>query len=187
VAAGGGAVMRWCEISSPIGRLLIAGDGRGLRRISFQDGLHPMRIPRDWKRAEEPFQHPIAQLAAYFAGRLKRFDLTIAPEGTPFQREVWSALTEIPYGETVSYGELTRRLGRPRASRAVGAANGRNPIPIVVPCHRVVGANGSLTGFGGGLPIKRLLLELEANSSGRPRRRIKRGASWSLARLPLFS
>jgi methylated-DNA-[protein]-cysteine S-methyltransferase len=157
--------MRYCEISSPVGRLLLAGDARGLRRISFQDGPRPMRIPEAWERAEEPFQHAIAQLAAYFAGRLKRFDLTIAPEGTPFQRDVWSALRKIPYGETVSYGELTRRLGRPRASRAVGAANGRNPIPIVVPCHRVVGSNGALTGFGGGLSIKRRLLELEAESS----------------------
>jgi methylated-DNA-[protein]-cysteine S-methyltransferase len=157
--------MRYCEISSPVGRLLLAGDGRGLRRISFQDGPRRMRIPEGWERADQPFQHAIAQLAAYFAGRLKRFDLTIAPEGTPFQRDVWSALTKIPYGETISYGELTRRLGRPRASRAVGAANGRNPIPIVVPCHRVVGANGSLTGFGGGLPIKRRLLELESESS----------------------
>ena len=156
--------MRYCEISTPIGRLLLAGDARGLRRISFQDGLHPLRVPDGWERAEAPFQHAIAQLAAYFAGRLRRFDLTIAPEGTPFQREVWSALTRIPYGETVSYGELTARLGRPRASRAVGAANGRNPIPIVIPCHRVIGANGSLTGFGGGLPIKRRLLELEAAS-----------------------
>jgi methylated-DNA-[protein]-cysteine S-methyltransferase len=157
--------MRYCEISSPVGRLLLAGDGRGLRRISFQDGPRRMRIPEGWERADQPFQPAIAQLAAYFAGRLKRFDLTIAPEGTPFQRDVWSALTKIPYGETISYGELTRRLGRPRASRAVGAANGRNPIPIVVPCHRVVGANGSLTGFGGGLPIKRRLLELESESS----------------------
>ena len=179
--------MRWCEISSPVGRLLLAGDGRGLRRIHFQDGPHPLTIPKGWDLAEEPFQHAIAQLAAYFAGRLRRFDLTIAPEGTPFQREVWASLLGIPYGETVTYGEITRRLGRPRASRAVGAANGRNPIPIVVPCHRVVGANGALTGFGGGLPIKRLLLDLEAEAAGRPRRRAPRGSRWSEERLPLFS
>ena len=160
--------MRWCEISSPACRLLLAGDAHGLRRIHFQDGPHPMAIPSGWVRAEEPFRHAIAQLAAYFAGRLTRFEVTIAPEGTPFQRDVWSALTRIPYGETVSYGELTHRLGRPGASRAVGAANGRNPIPIIVPCHRVVGANGALTGFGGGLPIKRMLLALEAEWSGRP-------------------
>lgn len=177
--------MRCWEISTPIGRLLLAGDARGLRRISFQDGPHPLRVPDDWERAEAPFQHAIAQLAAYFAGRLRRFDLTIAPEGTPFQREVWSALTRIPYGETISYGELTARLGRPRASRAVGAANGRNPIPIVIPCHRVIGANGSLTGFGGGLPLKRRLLELEARS-GRTGSKPTEGEC-SADSLPLFS
>ncbi|HEY6064947.1 MAG TPA: methylated-DNA--[protein]-cysteine S-methyltransferase [Thermoanaerobaculia bacterium] len=160
--------MRWCEISSPAGRLLLAGDGHALSRIHFQDGPHPMAIPDGWERTEEPFADAIGELDAYFAGRLTKFQVPIAPEGTPFQREVWTALTRIPYGETVSYGELTRRLGRPNASRAVGAANGRNPIPIIVPCHRVVGANGALTGFGGGLSIKRMLLDLEAEWSGRP-------------------
>ena len=155
-------VMHSCEISTPIGRLLLVGDEKGLRRISFQDGLHPVEVEEGWQRTEEPFREAIAQLDAYFAGRLDRFDLALAPEGTPFQREVWSALTTIPYGETVSYGELARRVGRPAACRAVGAANGRNPIPIVIPCHRVIGADGSLTGFGGGLPIKRRLLFLEA-------------------------
>ena len=179
--------MRWCEISSPVGRLLLAGDGRGLRRIHFQDGPRPLTVPDGWEHAEAPFQHAFAQLAAYFAGRLRRFDLTIAPEGTAFQREVWAALLEIPYGDTVTYGEITRRLGRPSASRAIGAANGRNPIPIVVPCHRVVGANGALTGFGGGLPIKRRLLDLEAEAAGRPRRRVPGGSRWFEERLPLFS
>lgn len=158
--------MRYCEMSTPIGRLLLAGDGGRLRRVSFENGLHPAEVGERWQRTEEPFREAIAQLDAYFEGRLRRFDLALAPEGTPFQREVWSALTDIPYGETVSYSELARRLGRPAASRAVGAANGRNPIPIIVPCHRVIGANGSLTGFGGGLGIKRRLLELEAGSSG---------------------
>ena len=101
------------------------------------------------------------QLNAYFARELEDFDLPLAPPGTAFQLEVWAALRAIPYGETVTYGELARRIGRPRASRAVGAANGANPLPIVVPCHRVVGADGSLTGFGGGLPIKSALLALE--------------------------
>jgi methylated-DNA-[protein]-cysteine S-methyltransferase len=153
--------LRYCEVSTPIGRLLIAGDKEGLRRISFQDGLHPIEPGEDWKRAEAPFRDAIAQIKAYFAGELRRFDLVLAPEGTLFQREVWSALTTIAYGKTVSYGELARRLGRSNASRAVGAANGQNPIPIVIPCHRVIGADGSLTGFGGGLTIKRRLLELE--------------------------
>ena len=154
--------MRYCEISTPVGRLLLAGDGEGLRRISFQSERHPAEVAERWQRTEEPFRDAIAQLDAHFAGRLRRFDLALAPEGTPFQNEVWSALRAIPYGETVSYSELARRLGRPAASRAVGAANGRNLIPIVIPCHRVIGANGSLTGFGGGLAIKRRLLELEA-------------------------
>lgn len=154
-------MMRYCEIPSPVGRLRLAGDEQGLRSVSFQNRFSPADLAEDWQRTEEPFREAITQLEAYFAGELHRFDLVLAPEGTPFQREVWSALTTIPYGETVSYGDLARRLGRSNASRAVGAANGRNPIPIIIPCHRVVGADGSLTGFGGGLPIKRRLLELE--------------------------
>jgi methylated-DNA-[protein]-cysteine S-methyltransferase len=155
-------MMRYCEIPSAVGRLRIAGDERGLRSVSFQNRFSSAELAEDWKRTEEPFREVIAQLEAYFAGELRRFDLALAPEGTPFQREVWSALVKIPYGETVSYGALARRLGRSKGSRAVGAANGRNPIPIIIPCHRVIGADGSLTGFGGGLPIKRRLLELEA-------------------------
>jgi methylated-DNA-[protein]-cysteine S-methyltransferase len=115
-----------------------------------------------------PFAKALAQLDAYFAGKLRRFELPLAAQGTSFQREVWSALTTIPYGETVSYRELAQRVSRPLASRAVGAANGRNPIPIVIPCHRVIGADGSLTGFGGGLEIKRRLLALESRSGSRP-------------------
>jgi methylated-DNA-[protein]-cysteine S-methyltransferase len=159
-------VTRCCEISTPVGRLRLAGDESGLRSISFQNRFRPATPAESSLRAEAPFREAIAQLEAYFAGALRRFDLPLAPEGTPFQREVWSALTAIPYGETVSYGELARRLGRPAASRAVGAANGQNPIPIVIPCHRVIGADGSLTGFGGGLAIKRRLLDLEAGVSG---------------------
>jgi len=176
-----------------VGRLLLAGDEKGLRRISFQDGLHPVELAESWQRTEEPFREAIAQLDAYFAGRLHRFDLALAPEGTPFQREVWSALTTIPYGETVSYGELARHLGRPVASRAVGAANGRNPIPIIIPCHRVVGADGSLTGFGGGLAIKRRLLELEIGNRQALQRRSpgdlwkQTGTGRSRDCLPLFS
>jgi methylated-DNA-[protein]-cysteine S-methyltransferase len=158
-------MLRYCELSTPVGRLLLAGDEEGLRRISFQDGFHPVRPAEGWQRAEVPFRDAIAQLEAYFAGKLRQFDLALAPEGTPFQREVWSALITIPYGETVSYGELARRLGRSNAPRAVGAANGRNPIPIIIPCHRVIGADGSLTGFGGGLAIKRRLLDLEAGAA----------------------
>ena len=157
---------RCCEISTPVGRLRLAGDESGLRSISFQNRFRPAAPAESPLSTEAPFREAIAQLEAYFAGALRRFDLPLAPEGTPFQREVWSALTAIPYGETLSYGELARRLGRPAASRAVGAANGQNPIPIVIPCHRVIGADGSLTGFGGGLAIKRRLLDLEAGVSG---------------------
>lgn len=156
--------MKYCETFTPIGRLLLTGDERGLRGIAFENGRHPFKIGESWQRTEEPFRNAIAQLADYFAGRRRSFDLELAAEGTPFQREVWSALTAIPYGETVSYSELARRIGRPSATRAVGAANGRNPLPIVVPCHRVIGADGSLTGFGGGIEIKRRLLDLEAGS-----------------------
>ncbi|MEP6995266.1 MAG: methylated-DNA--[protein]-cysteine S-methyltransferase [Acidobacteriota bacterium] len=156
--------VRHCFLETPIGRLRLAGDRTSLREISF-----PNRVPAAQSRDEHPgvpleapLREAARQLEAYFAGELDRFDLPLAPEGTAFQKEVWALLREIPYGETSSYGSLARRLGRPAASRAVGAANGRNPIPIVIPCHRVVGADGSLTGFGGGLPIKRQLLALEA-------------------------
>jgi methylated-DNA-[protein]-cysteine S-methyltransferase len=111
--------------------------------------------------ADEPFATAAAQLDAYFAGQLTRFDVPVRLSGTAFQREVWAALTRIPYGETVSYGELAVGLGRPQASRAVGLANGRNPVSIIVPCHRVIGAGGALTGYGGGLPAKEFLLTLE--------------------------
>ena len=150
------------EIDTPIGPLLLFGDEEGLRGISFQAGRHPLAAPPEWRRSAEPFRGIVGELQAYFAGELVRFESRLAPRGTPFQLEVWSFLRTIPYGETTTYAEIARRLGRPSACRAVGAANGRNPIPVVIPCHRVVGADGSLTGFGGGLPIKRALLALEA-------------------------
>jgi methylated-DNA-[protein]-cysteine S-methyltransferase len=153
---------RW-EMPSPVGRLTLVADEDGLREISFPRGSHAAgSVPDGYRPNAEPFRDVMAQLEGYFAGKLNSFDLALAPEGTPFQREVWSYLRTIPYGETVSYGDIARRLGRPNAYRAVGAANGRNPIPIIIPCHRVIGADGSLTGFGGGLPIKIQLLELEA-------------------------
>jgi methylated-DNA-[protein]-cysteine S-methyltransferase len=156
--------MTWfCEIASPVGRLLLSGGEDALTGISFRGGSRAAAFSSGWKHDRGPFREAIAQLEAYFAGERREFDLPLAPEGTPFQREVWKMLQRIPYGETLSYGELARRLGRPAgASRAVGAANGRNPIPIVIPCHRVIGSNGSLTGFGGGLVVKRRLLALEA-------------------------
>ncbi len=151
----------WHEIDTPVGKLLLAGDGFRLTHVCFQSGPHPMRPEDDWPASREPFETAIAQLREYFEGRRRRFELPLAPTGTDFQRRVWRALATIPFGETISYGELAHRIGNPRGSRAVGLANGANPLPIVVPCHRVIGANGSLTGFGGGLPIKRALLALE--------------------------
>ncbi len=160
-------VLYWHEIDSPVGRLLLAGDGRSLIHLGFQSGPRPQVPAGGWVADAAPFGAAIGQLGEYFAGRRRSFDLPLAPRGTEFQRRVWRALTGIPYGTTISYGELARRIGRPSASRAVGLANGANPLPIVVPCHRVIGADGSLTGFGGGLPIKRKLLALEGSLAER--------------------
>jgi methylated-DNA-[protein]-cysteine S-methyltransferase len=149
------------QIESPVGPLLLAADDTGLRSISFINGRHSVSPDPAWQEDPQPLQEPIRQLRAYFAGELETFDLPLAPQGTTFQLGVWRSLCEIPYGQTISYGELARRLGNPNASRAVGLANGSNPIPIVIPCHRVIGSNGKLTGYGGGLPIKEKLLALE--------------------------
>lgn len=154
--------MYYCYLKTPVGELLLAGDDQDLRQVDFQDGPHPAKPQPGWQEDEKPFREVIRQLKEYFAGKLTRFDLPLKPEGTEFQLKVWRTLCAIPYGKTWSYGELARRIGKPSASRAVGAANGQNPIPIIVPCHRVIGANGSLTGFGGGLKIKQQLLELES-------------------------
>ena len=159
------ATMYWHEIDSPIGTVLLAGDAHHLKRVHFQSGPNPLQEQPGWVASRSPFAGVITQLAEYFEGRRRAFDLPLAPSGTDFQRRVWRALAAIPYGTTISYGELARRVGNPRAARAVGLANGANPLPIVVPCHRVIGANGSLTGFGGGLPIKRALLALETRQS----------------------
>lgn len=149
-------------IDSPIGPLFLAAGGDGLRAIEFRNNRHPVRRGDDWHEGDNAIlREAHRQLSEYFARRRRTFDLPLAPEGTPFQRRVWTTLATIPYGQTISYAELAARVGRPGAARAVGAANGRNPLPIVLPCHRVIGADGSLTGFGGGLPAKRFLLELE--------------------------
>ena len=150
------------SMPSPVGPLLLAADDDGLRLIEFDSPRHPMRRTSEWQPGEhEVLRNARLQLEQYFAGERRDFDLPLAPRGTAFQREVWHALRGIPYGETISYAQLAQRIGKPSAMRAVGAANGRNPLPIVVPGHRVIGADGSLTGFGGGLPTKRFLLELE--------------------------
>ena len=155
--------MRYSVIPSPIGPLLLAADESGLRLIEFDSPRHPIRRDSDWQRADDDaiLGETRAQLDDYFAGTRRTFDLPLAPRGTEFQLDVWQALRAIPYGETINYAQLAARIGNPSAMRAVGAANGRNPLPIVVPCHRVIGADGTLTGFGGGLPTKHFLLKLE--------------------------
>jgi methylated-DNA-[protein]-cysteine S-methyltransferase len=156
----------YTEIDSPIGKLLLVGTMEALTHIGFQAGPRPMQIKPDWIADAAPFADVREQLGAYFAGDLQRFDVALAPEGTGFQTQVWNALRTIPYGETTSYGDIAARIGKPKAARAVGAANGQNPIPVIVPCHRVIGSTGSLTGFGGGLPIKQHLLALENRHAG---------------------
>lgn len=158
--------MNYTHIDSPTGPLLLAGDEEGLRLIHFVRGRTPRTPDRGWIEDNRPFRDPISQLKAYFAGERFDFELKLKPKGTPFQLKVWRALCEIPYGRTISYGELARRIGNPAASRAVGLANGSNPISIVIPCHRVIGSNGKLTGYGGGMPVKQLLLDLERRHSG---------------------
>jgi methylated-DNA-[protein]-cysteine S-methyltransferase len=151
----------WHTVDSPIGQLLLEGDGRALTRLE----MSPHELPPAERRDADAFRDVEAQLGAYFAGELTEFDVPLAPAGSAFQLRVWASLLEIPYGQTASYGEIAAAVGRPDAVRAVGATNGRNPIAVIVPCHRVIGADGSLVGYGGGLPRKRLLLELEAQQA----------------------
>ena len=154
----------YAMMPSPIGDLMMISDGSAITGLYMQNDKHAARravaVPDEAK-----LKGPLEQLKAYFEGRLRDFDLPLAAEGTPFQQRVWAALCAIPYGETISYGELARRIGQPTASRAVGLANGQNPISIIVPCHRVIGANGTLTGYGGGLERKRWLLAHEGRGS----------------------
>lgn len=153
--------LRYSHHPSPVGPILMAGDESALWYLSFPTGSKKMEPKETWQRDERFFTQVSKQLDAYFAAELQEFELTLHHEGTEFQRSVWQALHTIPYGETLTYGELAMRLGKPTASRAVGAANGANPLPIITPCHRVIGADRSLTGFGGGLETKSFLLVLE--------------------------
>jgi methylated-DNA-[protein]-cysteine S-methyltransferase len=158
--------MNYCYLESPIGKLLIAGDQEGVHRITFPPKGEPGgAAPPEagWTPSVRgPVKEAVRQLEEYFAGRRTEFDLPLVPQGTGFQMTVWRHLRDIPYGETISYGELARRVGNPKASRAVGSANGSNPLPIVIPCHRVIGSSGKMTGFGGGIPVKEALLALES-------------------------
>ena len=148
-------------LPSPLGELTLLGDGDALTGLYMPSPRHGPVATTGWTPDPEPFAGVVAQLEAYFAGERRDFDVPLAPTGTAFQRRVWDALRDIPYGQTCSYRDIAERIDAPKAMRAVGLANGRNPISVIVPCHRVVGANGSLTGYGGGLDNKRLLLDLE--------------------------
>ena len=145
--------------------MLLAGDEEGLSLVGFPQGKMRHEPEPDWIYNEKPFAAARRQLAEYFAGDRKDFSLPLHLSGTEFQVQVLKELQRIPYGETTSYGDIAARIGRPKAVRAVGAANGRNPIPIIIPCHRVIGSTGNLTGFGGGLDTKAALLRLEAENS----------------------
>ena len=154
--------MYYCYLETPIGELLLAGTADALSLVGFPEGAMRREPEPDWIYNEKPFAEAIRQLNEYFAGDRREFDLPLRLDGTEFQLLVLSELRRIPYGQTTSYSDIAERIGRPKAVRAVGAANGRNPIPIIVPCHRVIGASGDLTGFGGGLDTKEALLRLES-------------------------
>lgn len=158
---------RYCVIDSPVGALLLAGDDTVLERVSFQNAPHAGSIEPDWDHDEKPFRDAIDQLRAYFAGTLTGFDLPLWPQGTEFQQKVWRQLVSIPYGQTATYGQIAQAVGNPRGSRAVGAANGKNPLAIVIPCHRVIGSSGRLVGYSCGLKIKEALLSHECRYVGR--------------------
>ena len=157
--------MQYCYLETPIGKLLLAGTEDALELIAFPQGSMKREPEPDWTYSEKPFSEACQQLDEYFRGERTEFDLSLRPHGTDFQLAVLDELLRIPYGTTTSYGDIANRLERPGASRAVGAANGRNPLPIVIPCHRVVGSNGALTGFGGGIDTKKTLLRLEQGFS----------------------
>ncbi|MCS7024861.1 MAG: methylated-DNA--[protein]-cysteine S-methyltransferase [Bryobacteraceae bacterium] len=156
--------MRYRWMASPFGQLFLAGDSKGLRWLQFSCSQRPLKVEASWVRDDSAFGDVITQLEEYFAGKRRAFDVELAPSGPPFQQRVWELLRTIPYAETVSYGELARRFGNPAAARAVGQANRRNPLLILIPCHRVIGASGRLTGFSAGLDIKSRLLALERDS-----------------------
>lgn len=160
--------MYYRYLTTPIGDLLLAGDESALCVVGFPEGSRRREPEPDWIYSEKGFEPACEQLQAYFEGTLREFDLPLRPGGTEFQRRVLEELRKIPYGMTVSYGDIARRIGKPKAVRAVGAANARNPIPIIIPCHRVIGASGDLTGFGGGLAVKQALLRHEMEHSRFP-------------------
>jgi len=158
-------MMHHRTIDSPLGPLLLVGHDDGLTRIVFQSGAGRIQPDPQWQADRSLLDDAAQQLTQYFDGTRRQFSLALQPNGTPFQQQVWQALLQIPHGQTISYGELAQRIGRPTAARAVGAANGANRLPIVVPCHRVIGASGRLTGYYGGIDLKRGLLALEGHAA----------------------
>jgi methylated-DNA-[protein]-cysteine S-methyltransferase len=163
--------MWFCRQDSPLGRLLMTSDGSALTGLYFDDGRDVPVVGRDWREdgGAEPFEAVRQQLTEYFEGQRTSFDLSLRPRGTDFQQRIWQVIAQVPFGELISYRELATRAGSPQASRAAGLATGRNPISIIIPCHRIVGSSGSLTGYGGGLPRKRMLLDLETSVVQRER------------------
>jgi methylated-DNA-[protein]-cysteine S-methyltransferase len=156
--------LSYTYFDSPVGRLLLAGDQTSLHFLSFPSGRKAIRPEPNWTHSDTIFDRVKGQLSSYFSGTLEVFDVPLTLHGTDFQKRVWGLLGEIPFGTTRTYGGLAKDLGTPNASRAVGLANGANPIPIILPCHRVIGSTGKLTGFGGGIETKRFLLDLEDSS-----------------------
>lgn len=168
----------YAQMSSPVGLLVLTGDHNGLREVRFEQEHRSRMLLELCSHGPQHLIEPMRQLEEYFAGTRQSFDLKLNLIGTAFQLDVWHALAEIPYGVTTSYARVSRRIERPRANRAVGAANGLNPIPIILPCHRVIGSNGSLTGFGGGLPAKQWLLAHEARHQRGEARTGPTAAGW---------
>ncbi len=157
--------MYYTIIKSPVDPILLVSDGNCLTGLYLDEEKYSKKIEDHWKESKAPFKSVIEQLRAYFSPELKEFNVDVSMQGTDFQKNVWRALNAIPYGETVSYKTIAEKIKSPKAMRAVGLANGKNPISIIVPCHRVIGANGSLTGYGGGLPRKKWLLAHEMKNS----------------------
>lgn len=154
--------LQYCIYKSPVGKLLLAGDADGLQRVQFECNI---KVDEKWCEDKESFKDVIQQLDEYFAGKRKSFNLSLNPQGTEFQKAVWKRLEQIEFGQTKFYAEIAEEIGNPKAARAIGMANNKNPIPIIIPCHRVIGKNGSLTGFAGGLDVKQQLLNIECSGT----------------------
>jgi len=162
------------SLDSPIGALFLTSNGEAITELFMEKHTGGPKPIGDWRRDDDLFREAADQLRAYFAGELTEFDLPLATAGTQFQQSVWAELRKIPFGSTISYGELARRIGRPNAPRAVGAANGSNPISIIIPCHRLIGSNRNLTGYGGGIERKKFLIEFEAETLAKLNQRRER-------------